>query len=411
MKLEIRADRSLIRAEGRSRRFVQVALESPPAPLRKDRSPVAIAFVIDRSGSMSGEKLDKARDAVVQGIRSLRTEDRFSVVGYDDRVELLHPSSLATAEAREEAVTRVRRLTARGSTDLCAGWLEGAAQVSEHLGPEAVGRVILLTDGLANVGVVDHGEIARRTTGLRERRVSTSTFGVGRDFDEGLLGRMADVGGGNFHFIEKAVQIPEFIAQEVGELLAITAHDVVVVLDADPRVEVASVNEFPCQKDGNSWRFSLGSLFAEQSIDPVLRLTFPRGVVGEHTRVTVTVEDRGGAFAEAKGELRFVWATHADNDAEARDVGVDRRVARIYADAAIRRAYELNREGDFRGATELIRRCAERVRGYAKSDEVLLALLDELERKHGEVSRDMDAIERKRGHYASRSSQKSRRGP
>ena len=97
MSLSLRADRRLIRAEARSRRFIRIELTAPEAPPRKDRIPVNLAFVLDRSGSMAGDKIEKAREAAVQGIRALWPEDRFAVVAYDNHVDVVVPTTLATA--------------------------------------------------------------------------------------------------------------------------------------------------------------------------------------------------------------------------------------------------------------------------------------------------------------------------
>jgi Ca-activated chloride channel family protein len=97
--------------------------------------PVNVALVIDRSGSMGGQKIRLARDAATQAIRMLRQEDRFSVVVYDDIADVLVASTQATAEAREEAIRRIEGVESRGSTDLGSGWLKGCEQVAEHLRP------------------------------------------------------------------------------------------------------------------------------------------------------------------------------------------------------------------------------------------------------------------------------------
>ena len=103
MSFSVRADRRLIRAEARSRRFIRIELAAPEAPPRKDRIPVNLAFVLDRSGSMAGDKIEKAREAAVQGIRALWPEDRFAVVAYDQQVDVVVPTTLATAEAKADA--------------------------------------------------------------------------------------------------------------------------------------------------------------------------------------------------------------------------------------------------------------------------------------------------------------------
>ena len=123
MPFSVRADRRLIRTNGRSRRFIRVEITAPEAPRRADRIPVNLAFVIDRSGSMAGDKIRKAREAAIQGIRALRPDDRFAVVAYDDHVDVVVPSSLATPEARRRpkrgspasAIAAARTCTRAGS--------------------------------------------------------------------------------------------------------------------------------------------------------------------------------------------------------------------------------------------------------------------------------------------------------
>ena len=219
MTFELLADRTLIDAESASTRHVLVRIQAPAAEGESERLPVNLAFVLDRSGSMQGEKIRLAREATLNAIRTLRERDRFSVVTYDDEVEVIVPATAATTEARHEAERRLREVTARRTTDLCGGWLAGCEQVARGLDEGGVGRCLLLTDGLANVGVTDHDELVGHARELAARSVETTTFGVGRDFDERLLDDMADAGAGNFYFIEGAAQIPDFIASEVGEAL------------------------------------------------------------------------------------------------------------------------------------------------------------------------------------------------
>jgi Ca-activated chloride channel homolog len=266
----VHADRQLIRAGARSRRFLCAEIQAPEAPPRKGRLPVNLAFVLDRSGSMDGAKIAHAREAVLQGLRSLRPQDRFAVVAYDDRVDLVVPTSLATPEARDAAARLVSRIEPRGSTDLHGGWHRGCEQVAEHLSAETVGRCLLLTDGLANCGITDHDEIVHQCTTWRERRVVTTAFGVGADFDETLLRRMADAGGGHFEFIESSVQIADFVASEVGEALAIVAREAVLVVEAGEGAIVESLNDFPARKDGSAWRVEIGSLAGGQNLHPVV---------------------------------------------------------------------------------------------------------------------------------------------
>ncbi len=299
------------------------------------------------------------------------------MVAYDERIEVVVPTTHATAEAREAASRAVARIAPRGQTDLEGGWRGGCEQVVEHLSAEAVGRCLLLTDGLANAGVTDHGEIERRCTEWRGKRVATSTFGVGAHFDETLLRRMADAGGGNFEFIESGVQIADFMSSEVGEALSITAREAVLVVEAGEGALVESLNDFPCRQDGSAWRVEMGSLFGGQSRNPVLRVTLPEGEAGVARDVTVRLEDADGALGD-QGRGQVHRGQPQDNDRQPRDRTVDRRVAALYGARAERDALERNRAHDFAAARKILERCIERIRRYAGDDPEILAVAESL---------------------------------
>jgi Ca-activated chloride channel family protein len=140
MTLSIRTDRQLIRAAARSNRYVLLSFTAPQAPRNANRRPVNVAFVLDRSGSMSSEnKFPLARQAVEQSLRMLRPEDRFSLVVYDTEVDILARSVNATPGAIRQALDALSSVHPRGSTDLCSGWMRGCEQVSEFV-DEWVGK-------------------------------------------------------------------------------------------------------------------------------------------------------------------------------------------------------------------------------------------------------------------------------
>jgi Ca-activated chloride channel homolog len=193
--LSLRTDRKLIRAESSSRRYVLFTVDAPEAPPRADRSPVNVALVLDRSGSMEGEnKFALARNAVECALALLSADDRFTLVVYDNEIDVLAAGTLATPDAKRRALELLRAIGPRGSTDLCGGWMRGCEGVAQYLEAETVSRALLLTDGLANVGVQDHPTLVRHAGELRERGIPTSTLGVGADFDERLLRDMAHEG-------------------------------------------------------------------------------------------------------------------------------------------------------------------------------------------------------------------------
>jgi Ca-activated chloride channel homolog len=393
--ITLRADRSLIRSDGFSPRHLAMGIRAPEAKPQQGRLPVNLGFVIDRSGSMHGEKLARAKDAVLVGIRSLREGDRFAVVAYDEHVQVVVASTEATREAREAAVRAVEAIQTGGGTDLHGGWLVGCRQLLENRPRDAVSRCLLLTDGLANHGIADHDEIVRQAANQRDNGVSTTSFGVGADFDEVLLRRMADTGGGNFRFIEAAAQIRDFIAGEVGEALSTTVREAVIVVDAGDGAVVESLNDFPCRQESGGWKIPIGSLYSGQTLTPVLRVTFPQGPVGQFRDVRVRVDDPDNALATAHATARFTWATREESDGQPRHIEVDRLVAALDAARAERDAIEQNRAGDFGAAYRAIQACIARIRVYVGSDDEIGAILFNLEHKAARYSRRMDPMSSK----------------
>ncbi len=381
--LAVRSDRGLIRAIHHSTRYLLVEVTAPPATAASVRPRVNVAFVLDRSGSMAGRKVELARDAVRQGIVRLANDDRFAVVVYDHEIDVVASGRPATADGKAAVDRAIAGIHSRGNTNLGGGWLRGAEQVAEGLDAAAVNRVLLLTDGLANVGITDPSELTAHASALRARGVSTSTFGVGEDFDEALLGAMADAGGGAFRFIGSPGEIPALIGAEVGELLEITARGVQLrFATAGPAsgIQVEPIGAFAFEPKTGGGVVHLGDMVSDQVVRLVVALTFPMGEVDRAIGLELAVADADGRLARSE-TLTWRYADNLANDGQPRDREVDRAVARAYADRALRDVVAFNRRGDLDEARHLLRAVAKRIRGYAGRDEILRGIVDELERE------------------------------
>jgi Ca-activated chloride channel family protein len=380
--LSARSDRRFIRSTHRSERFVLVELEAPTANQKPQRDPVNLAFVLDRSGSMSGEKIALAKQAIETAVDRLLPTDRFAVVCYDDKIDVVVEGTRASREAKTNALGRLRSIDARGSTDLAGGWLRGAEQVATDLADRGVNRVLLLTDGLANVGITDPAELNRHAQELRSRGVTTTTFGLGEDFDEALLQSMADGGGGHFYFIENARQIEDHIASEVGELLQVVARDVTLEATGPEGLIIGALSPYPVQQRGSRHSVLLGDLTAEQQLEIVLRVRFPYGPIGEEVGILVGTSDQDGILAAAGAApvgVSWQYADDATNNGQARDKVVDRAVAGLFAARARQEAISLNRRGDFAAAVWGLRGVGKRIASYADGDPELRELVSHLQ--------------------------------
>ena len=405
--LVVRPDRRLIRASGRSERYLLVDVVAPtiaPDPARR-RPPVNLGFVLDRSGSMGGHnKLGLAKQAVLEAIHRLDAPDRFAVVTYDDQVDVVVPGTEATPVARHSAVERLRTVRERNSTDLHAGWLSGCEQVAAGLAVEGVSRVLLLTDGLANRGITDTGELARLAYDLRRRGITTSTFGVGTDFDESLLQAMADSGGGHFYFVGDMAQMRDHITSEVGETLEVVAREVVLELTLPESVRVDPLSPFRVEQSPGRARVYLGDMLSGQVLSVVLRVIFDFGEVGREVGVIVRVGDRDRAFEMAVPTpepvtLAWQYADHAANDAQPRDRGVDRAVARLFAERARQEAVNLNREGRYHEAADRLARVRTRIEEYAGEDIELREVAQDLHAEAPAYAAPMPEMDRKQRHF------------
>ena len=412
MTLQLRTDRVLIRARAHSTRYFTARIVAPAAPHRMERLPLNVAFVLDRSGSMSdARKFDLAREAVQQALGTLRETDRFSLVVYDNVIDVLTPSTSATSSARAQALAALATITPRASTNLTGGWLHGCGEVAAHLDRKSVSRCLLLTDGLANSGITNHSEIACHARELRQRGVITSTIGVGADFDERLLRDMAHEGGGNFYFVEGASQIPEILTSELGEAAEVTVRNAVLSVEVPRGAEVELLNRFRSRTsaDARTLTVELGDLVSEQVLTAVFRVTFPAGEVGDSASARIALSHRHAAPRAEAGELVWRFASHAENDAQSRDRAVNREVAAIFAARARAEATEANRAGDFLTARHVLERTAQHIASYANGDAELIQMVEAVRDAVPEYARASMSAERlKASFFSAESALKSR---
>jgi Ca-activated chloride channel homolog len=368
-QLVVLQDRRLIRARRHSHRFLVAEVTAPQVRRDVERPAVNLAFVLDRSGSMHGRKLQLAARAVEEAIDLLRPTDRFAIVVYDTGVDVLVHNTPATQDARRAAVEQLRTVRTGSATNLSAGWLAGCEQVAGTLLEGGVDRCLLLTDGLANHGITDATELARHARELRARGVSTSTFGVGQDFDEALLQSMASSGGGQFYYIEDAAQIPDHIGSEVGEVLEVVAREVRLELTLPEHIRVESLASFPAlAAGGGRVSIDLGDLVSGQQVEVPLRLAFSLGETGAVVPVLVSLSDRDGSMDVPAARLAWEYADDAANDVQPRDRSVDRIVATVFAARTRQEAVALNRVGRYDAAAAALRATSRRIRGYAGQD-------------------------------------------
>lgn len=244
------------------------------------RAPLNLSIVLDHSGSMSGHKIREAKEAAKACVDRLMSADRFSTVIFDDEVEVLIPSQLVSD--RYMMKRAISSIEANGSTALHEAWVKGGLQVSEYLDAHSVNRVLLITDGQANVGETRVDKILSHVRELAQEGVSTSTIGIGEDFNEDLLMPMAEEGNGNAWHVKESQDVSRIFETEVASLLRQSGHNVTLKITPGSGIVLSDLlNDF----DQVGGRYQLPNLLAGDPVRLIVRLSVPAHAEGESTEL------------------------------------------------------------------------------------------------------------------------------
>jgi Ca-activated chloride channel family protein len=366
VQISARWERPVVAAGG-GEATLMLRITTPARPERHRRAPVDVAFVLDRSGSMSGDKLHLAKQAVDVAIGFLHEEDRAALVTFDHQVEVVHRAQPSTPRAKTALRMALPGIDAGGSTDLGGGWLTGCREISDSPDGAAstgqrVRRALVLTDGLANVGITNPAHLTHHAHELRRRGIGTTTLGIGLDFDEALLSGLAEAGGGNFQYIASPDQLRAFFEQELRELLSVSALGTTLMITSPSGVRFDLVNAFPAVRSGKQLTITLGDLPAGETLDLIFMVRVVAGEPGavRHLSVAATwsdpASDSGQRLALDTPALTFaapatVAAVPADNE-------VAEIAALARATVQRQEALALDRAGDRRGSRQRMRDAA-----------------------------------------------------
>ena len=260
--LEVRPENRRILIPGPGEGTLQIQVIAPELPPSADRRKLNLAVVIDRSGSMAdARKLEYVKAAVHQLVDRMGPDDVLALVAYDHQVQVPWPAR--RIDGNREALHRiVSSLYPGGRTFLSGGLEEGYRQARAMRGRGYVSRVVLLSDGLANVGVTSRGALRERASMMSEQGVSISTFGVGFDFDEELLAMTAAGGGGNYEYLGDPERIAAALDREFRTASRIAASEVEIIIRLRPDCRFGTVLGREWRQEGDAYIIRLGDLSA-----------------------------------------------------------------------------------------------------------------------------------------------------
>lgn len=358
--------------------LIQVMAEAEAAP---DRPTLNLAAVMDRSGSMEGRKLDYTRTALSHLVDQTAPADFLSLIAFDSRVQTLFPADhVANKDALKATVAG---LTAGSTTNLSGGLLTGYRQAGQHLTKGWVNRVLLMTDGQANVGVVEPQALAAKAREMNEKGIQLSTMGVGEDFNEDLLTAMAEAGGGNFYYIADPDQIPAILARELQGLLATVAQGLEVRFTAAPGVSICRVVGYPPTGSAAGIQMVLPDIYAGEVKSLVLELDVPASFAGQKGLGRLELV-YSGAGDGAEQNLTQETSVHVTADRrlleEPEDPAVLKALHLARSAEALDRAVEAADQQDFTAGSQALREAAAPLQAVADAtgDAALQARVAEL---------------------------------
>jgi Ca-activated chloride channel family protein len=297
---------------------VRLAADTTKGAGANDRAPLALVVVLDTSGSMEGEKIDRAKDSVLGLMRDMRDDDEIAFVRYSSDAELIQPLSRLSG-VRGSLAARVRRLEAGGGTNIPSGLEMGLRTLSEAE-KGRVRRVVLVSDGLDST----RAQAERLASDSAERGITVSTMGIGLDFDETYMSSVARDGHGNFGFVNDGAALATFLHRELDEASATTVENATVRLSLPKGVRFVRANGVDAQIDGDSVVVKMGSLFAGDERRALLELTTNLGADDVRQIGTEAIWHRvGGADADVRAPVLSLAATRdADEVQRGKDSAV-----------------------------------------------------------------------------------------
>lgn len=344
---------------GTSDVFATLEVSAVDVPNAK-RAPVNLSLVIDRSGSMSGEKIAQARRAALRLVDLLDENDRLAIVHYGSDVRLF-AGAFATVDNKERMRRYIRGISDEGGTNIGDGLMAGKAQLDIARTDFTVNRLLLLSDGQPTVGVTSERGLLNIASRLRAAGTTVTSLGVGADFNEDLMQRLADVGGGSYGFIRDAQSTVALFEKDLQQAGTMVARDVMLKFDLPPGLELREVFGRSVSRAGNTISVALPDFSARQSEKLVVHLT---------ARIERTEED---GFAYDVGNFRLDYTDLLTTRAADANVKLsamvtpDRQLAdqkrdkdafvlatRARASQNVEKAAEAMQQGKFQAAQQLI---------------------------------------------------------
>ena len=383
--LDARLAHGIMKGDEGQRNYLRIGLKGCRPEPNRDRTPVNVAFVIDRSGSMAGQALEQARAAAIMAVHRLGPADIASVVTFDHVAQLLVDAQRVTDH--DVFIDRVTRIAVGGTTAIHAGVVLGASEVGKFKASGRLNRVILLSDGQANVGPRRADEFAALGAALFAEGISVTTIGLGTGYNEDLMLELARSSDGNHAFAREPSDLITIFNKEFDDVLGSCAQTVSIDIDLVPGVRVVRSLSREGSIDGQRATFRLNQLYAATEHYLLLELELDQAVtaVGERELGIVKV---GYALSHTPSRQTIDTAIRAGFSASdeqvraGRDAKVEEAVLEQVTRQRAQQAVKLQDAGKASEARQLLMQNATELQSFLASAPVAPARLIELTKQY-----------------------------
>lgn len=315
VRLRLATGSAVVHANRPETVYLKVGLEGLGLGDGAHRTPVNVAIVLDKSGSMDGEKMYKAKEAAKMAVNRLQDEDIVSIIAYDHSVQVLVPATKASE--KEEILRKIDQLTADGNTALFAGISKGVKEVRKFMDNRRISRVILLSDGMANVGPSSPYELGDLGASLIKEGISVTTIGLGDGYNEDLMTRLSEASDGNHAFARSADDLARIFNFELGDLLSVVARDVRVIITCPMDVKPIRVLGRKASVTGRTVTARINQLYANQEKYLLIEVQLPAAADGSVRDVAdVRIEYNNTQSGVRESRKSAVQVRYSSSDAE-----------------------------------------------------------------------------------------------
>lgn len=392
VKCRVELDKNVLPAKSPQNVIVKVTLDAEKPKIKIDRPKVNLSIVLDRSGSMSGQKIEKAKEAAIEALRRLGPEDKCSVVIYDHNVQTL--VSAQSARNIEWIESRINSIHPGGNTALFGGVSQGASEIRKNLDGGYVHRIILLSDGIANVGPSTPEELGRLGAALLKEDIAVTTIGVGTDYNEDLMARLSQNSDGNTYFVESSRDLPRIFTAELGDVLDVVAKRVKVIIECPEGVKPIRIIGRDGRIRGHNIELSLNQLYGGQEKYALVELMVPGGSHGQDMDIAMAEVSYINSYTQKKGLSRSKATATFSRDMkiveQSANIPVQKELYLMENAIAQEKAIALSDEGKQDDAATVLKTSAQNMKKFGYDN-----VMPEMVKKAEEMEQEADAIETK----------------